>query len=33
MALEAAQHVERARHHLNDVALAGKIAGEHSLLC
>ena len=31
MALEAAQHVERARHHLNDVALACQIAGEHSL--
>ena len=32
VALEAAQHVERARHHLNDIPLAGKIAGEHSLL-
>ena len=32
VALEAAQHVERARHHLNDVALACQIAGEHSLL-
>jgi hypothetical protein len=32
MALEAAQYVEGARHHLDDVALACKIAGEHSLL-
>ena len=32
MALEAAQHVERARHHLDNVALACEIAGEHSLL-
>src|ERR1035437_6227217 len=32
MAFEAAQYVERARHHLNNVALTRKIAGEHSLL-
>jgi hypothetical protein len=31
MAFEAAQYVEGARHHLNDIALARKIAGEHSL--
>ena len=32
MALEASQHVERARHHLNDItALAREITGEHSL--
>src|ERR1035437_4257719 len=31
MAFEAAQYVERARHHLNNVALTRKIAGEHSL--
>src|SRR2546429_6015820 len=31
MAFEAAQDVERARHHLDNVALACKIAGEHSL--
>ncbi len=32
VALEAAQHVESARNHLNNVALACEIAGEHSLL-
>jgi biotin carboxyl carrier protein len=32
VALEAAQHVEGARHDLNDIAIAVKIAGEHSLL-
>jgi hypothetical protein len=32
MALEAAQDVEGARHHLNDIALPRQIAGEHSLL-
>src|SRR5256885_13035531 len=32
MALEAAQHVEGTRHHLNDVTLPRKIAGEHCLL-
>jgi hypothetical protein len=31
MALEAAQDVERARHHLNDIALARGVAGKHSL--
>src|SRR5258707_164014 len=31
MALEAAQDVEGARHHLDDVTLACEIAGEHSL--
>jgi biotin carboxyl carrier protein len=31
MALEAAQHVEGTRNHLNDVAVAGKIAGEYAL--
>src|ERR1700687_2432436 len=32
MALEAAQYVERARNHLDYVALTCQIAGEHSLL-
>ena len=32
MTLEAAQDVERPRHHLDHVALACEIAGEHSLL-
>ena len=32
MTLEAAQHIEGPRHHLNDIALACEIAGEHSLL-
>src|SRR5882672_2220002 len=31
MAFEAAQYIESARHHLNDVSLTCKIAGEHSL--
>src|SRR5882762_6555621 len=31
MAFEAAQYIERARHHLDDVSLTCKIAGEHSL--
>src|SRR6185437_5166926 len=31
MALEASQDVERARHHLDDIAFACQIAGEHSL--
>jgi hypothetical protein len=30
--LEAAQDVERPRHHLDHIALACEIAGEHSLL-
>src|SRR6476659_1353123 len=32
MTLEAAQHVERPRHHLDHITLACEIAGEHSLL-
>jgi hypothetical protein len=32
MALEAAQNIESARNHLNDVAFTSKIAGEDSLL-
>jgi hypothetical protein len=32
MALEAAQDVERPRHHLDHITLACEIAGEHSLL-
>jgi hypothetical protein len=32
MALEAAQDIEGARHHLDNIALTCKIAGEHSLL-
>jgi hypothetical protein len=31
VALETAQHVKRARYHLDDIALAGLIAGKHSL--
>ena len=31
MSLKASQHIERARHHLNDIAIAGDIASEHSL--
>jgi hypothetical protein len=31
MTLEAAQYIEGARNHLNNVAIAGKIAGQHSL--
>src|SRR3954469_24846016 len=32
MTLEAAQDVERPRHHLDHITLACEIAGEHSLL-
>jgi hypothetical protein len=32
MTLEAAQDVERPRHHLDHVTFACEIAGEHSLL-
>src|SRR6185312_9614835 len=31
VALEASQHIERPRYDLNDVAVAGKLTGEHSL--
>jgi hypothetical protein len=32
VSLEASQHVECARHHLDHIAIARQIAGEHSLL-
>jgi hypothetical protein len=32
MALEAAQYIESTRHHLDDITIAGKVAGEHALL-